>query len=326
MNQKPPKHQISDHYDGKLFFNPGVNVDKSFLDLLKWQRHSNRKTWPTWVENTHTPQVQAAVLGNDVELTFINHVTFLIQTQGLNILTDPVFSERTSPVQWLGPKRVRRPGLAFEQLPKIDLVLVSHNHYDHMDMDSLERLRVKYDPVFIMPLGNKRYMPKRHQTKVKELDWWQTEICQTHQIHLTPAQHWSARGIFDRRQALWGGFLIQGTKMKTYFAGDSGYGPCFKQIQEKLGSPDLALLPIGAYEPRWMMKPSHMNPSEAVQAHLDLKAKKSIAMHFGTWQLTDEGFDDPESDLKIAKAENKISDERFLVMGVGETRRFTGAE
>ncbi|MFN7906270.1 MAG: MBL fold metallo-hydrolase [Pseudobdellovibrionaceae bacterium] len=319
MNGQYPK---SDHFDGYQFFNPGVDLDKPLSALLKWQLTSNKKTWPDSVSNIAKPQVATEVKDGEAFLTFINHATFLIQMSTVNILTDPVFSQRASPVQWAGPKRVRPPGLAIEQLPKIDLVVVSHNHYDHMDLVSLKDLKHRFDPVFIVPLGNKRYFEKFGDEKVIELDWWQTHQILGVDVTLTPAQHWSARGMFDRREALWGGFYFQGLGKKIYFAGDSGYCQCFTEVQRRLTAPEIALIPIGAYEPRWFMKESHLNPEESVQSHLDIGAKTSIAMHFGTFPLTDESIDDPIVDLQKAKDKKQLSPEAFLVMEVGETRKF----
>lgn len=315
-------YPLSDHFDGEHFFNPGVNTDKPFSDILKWKSQNSAKKWPLWVENKARPRLPAQVQPQESYLTFINHVTFLIQLKELNILTDPVFSRRTSPFRFAGPKRVRAPGLELENLPPIHLVLVSHNHYDHMDLDSLRKLKQKFDPVFIVPLGNKKYFQALGDEKVTELDWWQNHDLGSLKITLTPAQHWSSRNLWDRRRALWGGFLIQSQDHSLFFAGDTGYGPHFSEIQKRLGPPKISLLPIGAYEPRWFMKASHMNPEDAVLAHRDLQSTLSIPMHFGTWQLTDEAIDEPLQHLQEALQKLNVPEQSFQILEVGETRSF----
>lgn len=317
-------YKKSDHYDGKKFFNL-VKVDtKSFWSVLKWRWTADRQEWPEKVENSAHPKLASALEPSEVVATFINHATYLFQFQSLNILVDPMFSDRTSPVSFAGPKRVRRPGLEFEQLPGIHYVLVTHNHYDHLDIESLKKLNEKFQPVFLVPLGNKKLLQSEGVSKVFEMDWWdEYHASQGLKIVLTPAQHWSARGLFDRFETLWGGFYISNHSIKIFWAGDTGYGPHFKSIREKLGIPDLSFLPIGAYEPRWFMKDMHMNPDDAVMAHLDLGTPLSIGMHFGTFQLTDEGIDDPKKALEIAKKAHAV--ESFYWLNEGETRHFNAA-
>lgn len=311
---------VSDHCDGERFFNPSGQISKTFGDFLKWQLNGQRKLWPTWVENRARPLPAATTGDDDLVLTFINHVTFLIQTAGLNILTDPVFSQRVSPSQRIGPKRVRAPGLAFQQLPRIDLVLVSHNHYDHMDVGAIAQLEREFHPRFITPLGNGAILKSAGAAHVQETDWWDKSEHRKLRLTTVPARHWSGRGLRDRNLALWAGFVMETPRKKIYFAGDTGYGSFFKQIRERIGVVDIALLPIGAYEPRWFMREQHMNPDDAVLAHLDLEAKLSIGMHFGAFQLTDEGFDEPVKDLEAAKQKHRVND--FSVLEVGETKRF----
>lgn len=310
----------SDHFDGQKFFNPRISGDKTLGDLYRWMTSGQRKQWPDHVENTFQPRLPAALESDEVALTFINHSTFLIQFQGLNILTDPVFSDRASPVQWAGPKRVRAPGLPYSSLPKIHLVLVSHNHYDHMDVITLRKLEKEFDPLFITCLGNSRILKRNGIHNVIELDWWQSyQLDDTTRIIATPSQHFSSRTPFDRNRALWSGFVIQQKNLNIYFAGDSGYERHFKQIREKFGTIDLALLPIGAYQPRWFMKSVHMDPEEAVQAHCDLAARQSIGMHFGTFQLTDEAINEPLEALQMALKSRGLIAERFRTLEFGET-------
>jgi len=256
---------------------------------------------------------------DDVVVTFVGHATFLIQVAGINLLTDPVYSERASPVSFAGPRRVRAPGVRFDDLPTISLVLLSHNHYDHCDLGTLRALDRRFQPRLVTPIGNSRLLRSAGIRQVDEIDWWQSASAAPLPVTLTPAQHFSARSMFDRNRALWGGFLIEAGGRRILFAGDSGYGPHWREIATRLGPFDLALLPIGAYEPRWFMKDIHMNPAEAVQAHLDLGARQSIAMHFGTFQLTPEGFDEPVRGLATALRQRGVSAEQFRTVDVGES-------
>jgi L-ascorbate metabolism protein UlaG (beta-lactamase superfamily) len=313
------KFPISDHCDGRHFFNPSGEKPKGFKDVIKWKLNHRKKRWPKWIENNVQSNPALTTTDNEVVLTFINHVTFLIQTAGLNILTDPVFSKRVSPSQLIGPQRIRAPGLAFDQLPKIDLVLLSHNHYDHMDLPTITKLAHAFQPQFVTPLGNGHFLKKAGAMNVVETDWWQTFEFQKMQVITVPAQHWSRRRLRDTNHALWSGFVLQTKKNKLYFAGDTGFGAHFKEIRQRLGIMDIALLPIGAYEPRWFMRDQHMNPEDAVLAHMDLEAKLSVGMHFGTFQLTDESYDAPVKELNLALNKHQISN--FTVFEMGETRK-----
>jgi L-ascorbate metabolism protein UlaG (beta-lactamase superfamily) len=313
-------YPVSDHFDGERFWNldRSKTIKKGFRDLLKWRLSPHaRGAWPKRAENSFRPEMLGAA---ELAVTGINHATDLIQFQGLNILTDPVFSERVSPVSWIGPRRVRPPGLEFEALPRIDVVLVSHNHYDHMDLPTLVRLYRRDRPVFVVPLGNARILSGIEG--VVELDWWREVVVGDNaSVTLVPVQHWSGRGLFDRRRALWGGFFIRRGSVSAFFAGDTGYGDHFATIRERLGSPDLSILPIGAYEPRWFMKDQHINPDEAVRAHLDLHSRLSVGMHFGTFRLTDEGIDDPVSALEASRRARNVPDQAFLALHNGLTVR-----
>jgi L-ascorbate metabolism protein UlaG (beta-lactamase superfamily) len=275
----------------------------------------NRAKWPEHVDNTPYPPPAKPAPGS-AAATFIGHASFLLRFSGLTILTDPVFSERCSPVSWAGPRRVRAPGLALDALPRIDLILLSHNHYDHMDLPSLRRLHARDAPQIVTTLGNTKTLAGLGP--VQELDWWQATSQAGLEITATPARHFSRRGFSDMNRTLWAGFMLRGPEGAMLFCGDSGAGPHWQAIHDRLGPPGLALIPIGAYEPRWMMAPVHMNPAEAVQAHLDLGAKRSIGMHFGTFQLTDEAMDAPVTGLAASAAEHGIGD-AFSVLGFGET-------
>lgn len=307
---------VSDHFDGVKFHNMGPFALRGLGAILKWRFTSHRLPWPEVIPIVPPP---AVVPDSDpLHATFVNHATFLVEIGGVNVLTDPIWSERASPVSWAGPKRVRPPGIPFESLPRIDAVVISHNHYDHMDLPTLQRIEKAYRPVFLCGLGNKAFLEKFGLTHVRELDWWQKEKVGSADITFVPARHFSQRGFKDRMKTLWGGYVIEGAGKKLYFAGDTGYGEHFKMIEKRFGAVDMALLPIGAYEPRWFMGVVHTNPDDAVRAHLDLKAKKSVGMHFGTFRLSDEGYDQPEKDLEKSLDERHVSRDRFVVPKFGE--------
>jgi len=278
-----------------------------------------RTRWPARIDEP--PQRPAPLDGAVAVVTFIGHATFLIQTAAGNFLTDPMYSDRAGPFGLLGPRRVRQPAVRFEDLPAISTVLLSHNHYDHCDRATLARLAKRFDPVVITPIGNGALVKSTGLRKVEELDWWQDAKTSPIPLTLTPAHHFSARTPFDRNRALWGGFLIAIAHRRIYFAGDSAYAPFFREVRRRFGPIDLALLPIGAYEPRWFMQAVHMNPAEALQAHLDLEASESIAMHFGTFQLTTEGIDEPVRALEQARLAHHVEPSAFRAIGFGESVR-----
>lgn len=321
-----PRYQgpVSDHFDGKRFFSPYGLKPKGFTSLLKWQIEGGRSEWPAQAENRGKPALVDSVTDNEVAVTFVNHITFLLQFKGLNVLTDPVWAERASPVSFAGPKRVRAPGLEFDQLPRIDLVVISHNHYDHFDLQTIEKLHQAHKPLFLVALGDGRLIEHIPGLRFEEMDWWQFKDLESgHRVHFLPAQHWSARGLFDRNMSLWGSYMIESsTGPRVYFGGDTGYSPHFKEVAAKFPVIDLAFLPIGAYEPRWFMKDQHMNPEDAVLAHQDLKPGRSIGTHFGTWQLTNEGLEEPVKELIVAREKAGLSENDFFVLDEGETRRF----
>lgn len=318
----PSDLKLSDHFTGEKFINPTLEEQFSpgFSEIIKMAREGRAK-WPDNVENSTVPRLNEALEPGDIALTFINHATFLIQTAEMNILTDPVWSERASPMGWIGPKRVRKPGVAMKDLPAIDLVLVSHNHYDHLDVETLKRLQELYSPKVVVPVGDKALIESIGITNVEEMDWWESiQISQDVRVTFTPTQHSSARGLFDRDKSLWGSYYIECGKRSVYFGGDGGYSTHFSDIKEKMGAPEFAILGIGAYLPDFFMKPIHTSPSEAVKAHLDLEATTSIAMHYGTFQMASEGFDQPLQDLKKAMEKEKLDPASFTHFKVGETK------
>lgn len=312
----------SDHFDGERFFNPGAGAGKSWADVLRWWTTRRRKPWPRWRDRRAAPQLPAALSEGEGALTLINHMTFLIQLPELTLLTDPVYSKRPGPVSFIGPQRVHNPGVPFEQLPPVDLVLVSHNHYDHLDIPTLRRLARRFAPVFVTGLGNAAFLREHGIARVVELDWWQQTLLQGVRISFTPAQHWSDRGWSNRNRTLWGGMWLQTAAHKIYFSGDSGYSALFAQLRARFGAPDVALMPIGCYEPRWFMCEQHMNPEDAVRAHVDLGARLSVGCHHGCFRLTDEGIDDPVQDLGVALPKYGVNSEAFLAPLPGETLRF----
>jgi L-ascorbate metabolism protein UlaG (beta-lactamase superfamily) len=275
----------------------------------------HRTPWPRSVDlpTRQPPQRGAAA----AVVTFIGHATFLIQTAAGNILTDPMYSDRAGPFNLLGPKRVRRPAIAFEDLPQISTVLLSHNHYDHCDLPTLRFLAQRFDPIVVTPLGNAALVRSAGIRRVEELDWWQESTSAPFPATLTPAHHFSARTPFDRNRCLWGGFMLTAGTKRLFFAGDSAYSPLFRDIHDRFDPVDLALLPIGAYEPRWFMRSVHMNPMEAVQAHLDLKAARSIPMHFGTFQMAGEGIDEPLRALAEARQAHGVAAPAFDALEFG---------
>jgi L-ascorbate metabolism protein UlaG (beta-lactamase superfamily) len=300
------------------FQNLDTFSSKGILELLRWKINSKPTPWPKRVENTLKADLPTQIASHEVFATFINHSSVLLQLEKLNILTDPIFSDVAGLFSLIGPRRVRVPGIAFEELPKIDVVLLSHNHYDHMDIPSIKQLWKKDHPLFIVPLKNGKLIKSLGIHKVVELDWWQEHRLNAQQSFiLTPAKHWSKRGLLDYCKALWGGFVLQSPDLQIFFAGDTAYGSHFKMIQQRYGAMDLSLLPIGAYEPRWFMKEFHMNPADAVQAHLDLDSKLSIGIHFGTFRLTDEGIHDPIKDLKESLLARNLAN--FIAPDHGQT-------
>jgi L-ascorbate metabolism protein UlaG (beta-lactamase superfamily) len=310
--------QKSDHFDGRRFVNPTGVAPQPFSAVPRMLLEP-RTAWPSRVDVE--PQRPPALDGASAVLTFIGHATFLIQTAAGNILTDPMYSGRAGPLNVFGPRRVRQPAVRFEDLPPIATVLLSHNHYDHCDLRTLGTLAKRFDPVVVTPFGNGALVRSSGIRRVEELDWWQDAAASILPITVTPARHFSARGPLDRNRALWGGFVLAPRGKRIFFAGDTAYGPLFRDVRQRLGPVDLALLPIGAYEPRWFMQAVHMNPAEAVQAHIDLEASESVGMHFGTFQLTAEGIDEPLRALDDARRARNVPPSRFRTLGFGDSMR-----
>lgn len=303
----------SDHFDGLRFFNPGhARTDRGVRDLLRWKLGERAAVWPRSVPVRPTvPQSRIA----GVRATIVGHASVLVQAGGLNVLTDPVWSDRASPLPFLGPRRVWAPGVDFAALPRIDAVLLSHNHYDHMDVVTLRRLDMEHRPLMVTPLGNdailRRAIPG---VRVVTGDWWdRIDIGRGGEVTIVPAYHWSARTGRDRRMALWCGFALSTSGGSAYFAGDTGYGDgrIFRDMRRRIGRPALALLPVGSYAPRWFMSAQHTNPGEAVQILEDLEADRAVGIHWGVFQLTDERRDEPPELLLEALARRGIAEHLF---------------
>lgn len=278
----------SDHFDGRRFLNLAPTRHAGFFDVMRWLLNRDHGAWDAWREVA--PSVPPERVA-DLRVTWVNHATFLIQTENVNILTDPIWSRRCSPVQWAGPQRRHAPGIRFEDLPPVDAVIVSHNHYDHLDTGTLRRLQCER---MFVGLGNAAFLKG-----ATDLDWWDSvALTDRVRLHCVPAQHFSSRGLTDRDANLWCGFVIETTRGPIYFAGDTGWGPHFEMIRERFGPMRLALLPIGAFRPEWFMCSVHISPREAVRAAVALEAQVSIPMHYYTFDLGDDGQDEPVQVLR----------------------------
>jgi L-ascorbate metabolism protein UlaG (beta-lactamase superfamily) len=312
----------TDHFDGERFFNPGGQQSRGLGEFLRWRFTEKSVSWPEVYPSPFRDIPPARVQGRELRISFVGHATFLIQTGGHNILTDPIWSERASPFPFAGPRRYNPPGIGFEHLPPIDAVLISHNHYDHLDIPTLARLWQRDRPKVVAPLGNDTVIRSQlPNIEVTALDWgsrW--ELAPGLQALVEPAHHWSARATNDRNHALWASYILRTAGPSVYFAGDTGFGEGrhFRQIATRHPHLDVALLPIGAYEPRWFMAPHHMNPKDAVQALGILKAGSALGFHWGTFKLTNEAIDQPPRDLADALREVGMPARRFTPMRPGQ--------
>lgn len=316
---------LSDHFNGRTFFNPDHPWTTSFAKLMKWRFSADTgEAWPTSYPSPFHEIPPNRITGSTLRVTFIGHASLLYQTEGLNLLVDPVWSERASPFAFIGPRRVNAPGVSFEDLPPIDIVLVTHNHYDHLDLPTMARLWRHHRPRVIAPLGNDTIL--RHsipQIQIEAADWGD-EITVTPglTVRLEPTLHWSARGMLDRLHALWASFAIKTSAGTILHIGDTGFGDgsLYREIAGRHPDIRLATLPIGAYEPRWFMHPHHVNPEEAVEIFRLLNPTKAIAHHWGTFPLSDEGIERPLEALALARTKHGIPEERFHAMRPGEVQ------
>ena len=292
----------------------GKAINKSFKELLEWSRNSEDPVLSYLDISSEWQDIDLANADNYV--IWIGHSTFLIKKNGFTILTDPIFSERASPFKRVGPKRLIPPALSLEDIPKIDIVTVSHNHYDHLDIDSLQRIsKLHPDAVFLVPAGDLKLLKRKKIINTYEFEWWETFSINNISFTFTPVQHWSKRGLFDRNKSLWGGWYIQYPDYALYHAGDTGYSKDFKDTKNKLGSPKYAFIPIGAYDPEWFMASSHVNPEDALQIMIDLEAEHAFGMHWGTFVLTDEDTLEPPQRLRQALINSQDIDFQSLQPG-----------
>lgn len=313
----------SNHFNGSTFENLEDVEAKGFIDVLKWSFNRDEGEWTELTEKDVTfAEKPVQIVTNSLAITYVNHATFLIQNGGLNILTDPVWSDRVSPLSFAGPKRMRPPGIRFQDLPDIDLVIISHNHYDHLDIETLKKLNDHHSPKFIIPLGVDLYLNQEGISNTVSLDWWdENSVSESIKVTSVPAQHFSARGLFDRNKTLWAGYVLETDSGNVYFAGDTGYGNFFKEIGKRFENITVGLIPIGAYKPRWFMSPIHVNPEEAIQVHKDVNAEISFGMHFGTFPLADDGMEEPRNDFYEAMQKPENVGVNFRLFTEGDTFR-----
>ena len=307
----------TDHFDGDRFVNLAPRRFAGSADLLHWLITREPAEWAEWTDAPPGPPPADRVDGDALRVTWVNHASVLVQTAGLNVLTDPVWSERVGPLSWTGPRRKRPPGIRFEDLPPIDLVVISHNHYDHMDLPTLRRLAREHGPRFVVPLGVGLLLEDEGIAGSVELDWWQVlDLGIGRSLVGVPAQHFSGRGVTDLDRTLWAGFLLRGPGGDVYYAGDTGFGPHFLRVRERFGRPRLAILPTGAYDPPEIMGGIHMSPEDAVHAHRILGAGVSVPVHWGTFAQTDESQWDPP--MRILAAMHPGESQSFWILEHGQ--------
>ena len=313
----------SSHSDAQTYKNTNEQENgKTFGQLMTWVLDGEKS--PEKIEIETSTQWQELSSNQTNYAVWIGHATYLINNGDINILTDPIFSKRASPVGFAGPIRMIPPAMTLNDLPKIDAVVVSHNHYDHLDIWSLKKLfKLNSKTIFMVPAGDRKRLVKAGIRNVVEMNWWDIFRVSNTEFHFTPVQHWSKRGLFDRNKSLWGGWFIKSNDLSLYHAGDTGYSSDFKTTYQRLGAPDYSFIPIGAYDPRWFMKDSHVNPEEAVQIALDLKTPHSFGMHWGTFTLTDEPVLEPPARLKEALEKQNLESDFFISPKPGEILQLT---
>jgi len=319
-NQRPSG--FDSYFDGERFHNVAEIEDIGLWDILQWRLDRDRGPWDDAASDFEAgdPPPERTAPGA-ARVTFISHATVLIQLDGANILTDPVYAQSVGPFGLVATQRVRPPGIRFDDLPKIDAVLISHNHFDHLCTETLQRVHARDRPVMLVGLEGAPLLREHGVDRVRELDWWEAhELTPDLAVTFVPAQHFSNRGLTDEDETLWGGFVVTGRRHRIFFAGDTGRGPHFDAIRERLGAPDLAILPVGAFRPLAIMRPVHLTPADAVEAHLQLGARASMAMHYGTFPVADDGQHEPLELLTEALSQQRVEPEHFWTLEFGEGR------
>jgi len=310
-----------DHFDGRRFFNPGLE-ERGFRDFWRWMKTRDKGFWRD-LPGGPGPAPPPSVPG--LRVTWVGHSTVLLQVAGLNLLTDPIWSERASPVSWAGPRRHRAPGIALDDLPPIDTLLLSHDHYDHLDRPTLRALAKHHHPVLVTPLAVGKRLRRLPWSAIHELDWWDEVSLPGSTVTAVPARHFSGRGLFDRARTLWAGYVVSSREGDVYFAGDTGGGPHFAAIARRFPALRLALLPIGAFRPRWFMGPVHLSPRDALEAFETLGASTAVAIHHSTFELADDGQDEAPDELRrllAARNDNRGTEASppFCILGFGKGR------
>jgi L-ascorbate metabolism protein UlaG (beta-lactamase superfamily) len=313
---------VSDHFDGGSFYNK--EPDNTFTDHIKWLWEMEEVEWPLWVNDPQQPLPPERVGDGELFITYVNQSTVLLQVEGVNILTDPFWSRRAGPFSWAGSKRVRKPGIALEDLPPIDLILISHDHYDHLDLPTMRALWERHRPLVLTGLGVKERLDFIDPEKVIQLDWWDMrEALPGVLVTFVPARHKSGRGLFDGNRTLWGGYVVEVGGERILFFGDTAYGDFLNGISEKFAGFTLAILPVGSYEKRWFMKSEHMNPDDAVKVHTGLHVEKSVGIHFATLlEHPEQAIDAHEKDLVKALMEHRVDSADFIIPAFGEGIKF----
>lgn len=315
-----PRHRgpATDHFDGKRFHNRNA-APHGTAAFFRWMLTRDRGAWSDRSDALPGPRPESRVGPGALRITFVNHATLLVQIDGVNILTDPIWSDRCSPYAWVGPKRFRPPGVRFEDLPPIDAVILSHNHYDHLDIPTLQRLVSAHNPVILVPLGNGALLSRHDIAEWKELDWNDSsQVGNRVTIHCARATHFSGRGIGDRDANLWSAWVIEAPGGPVYFAGDTGWDSHFEETHSRFGPMRAAMLPIGAFKPEWFMSPVHISPRQAVDAHLALESRRTVPMHYGTFALGDDGETEAIDALRAVIREHGLERE-FAILSEGES-------
>lgn len=313
----PYKGEKSDHFDGEKFVNIDRAHDLDYWAFLQFILFRTDGYWADYYPQKIDGNPPMRTAEGELKVTFINHASTLVQFDGINVLTDPVWSEYTTPIPPIGPQRRRPAGIDFDKLPPIDVVIISHNHYDHMDFATLKRLKEKFNPLILYPLGNKPLFEDYELPNSKDMDWWDSVTVKGKGITFVPARHFSNRGITDRNGTLWGGYVFSTSAGPVYFAGDTGFGIHYTKIRERYGKIRFSILPIAPIEPRSFMSEIHQDAREAVMAHIELQSQKSMGIHFGTFKQAGDAMTAPIDSLIVGLRDLGVSPKDFILPGQG---------